>query len=348
MDFSQTQTRADVLIALARKYRMRKGVEVGVADGGTSFKIMSTYRPMQMTGVDHFPDAAGGETYRDQPIKRRRAMRRFATHDSKLLVETSEQAAKQFEDKSLDLVFIDAAHDEASVRQDIELWRPKLRHGGWLVGHDASMDGVAAAIADLSHERAPHDLWLHQVFHPSSLPMSTDKRVALVLGGAACVGDDAEMAIAFCKDKGLKWGAVACNEIAADYTGDLDAIVTVHSNKLGKITATRHRKGLNRAPTYAHNGRPTVLTDWAFPGQRSAGSSGLFAAKVALVDLGFDAAILCGIPMDNSPHYFDDKPWTDADHHWPAFLEVADSVKGRLVSMSGRTRDLLGGPEALL
>jgi hypothetical protein len=61
---------------------------------------------------------------------------------------TSLQAARLFEDKSLDFVFIDAAHDFESVRADIQAWRPKVKPGGVLAGHDylACWPGVILAV----------------------------------------------------------------------------------------------------------------------------------------------------------------------------------------------------------
>jgi hypothetical protein len=48
----------------------------------------------------------------------------------------SEQAIKYFQDKSLDLVYIDGLHTYEGVKQDIKLWLPKIIEGGWLTGHD--------------------------------------------------------------------------------------------------------------------------------------------------------------------------------------------------------------------
>jgi hypothetical protein len=48
----------------------------------------------------------------------------------------SVEAAKTYADNSLDFVFIDAAHEYESVKEDIESWYPKIKTNGFIGGHD--------------------------------------------------------------------------------------------------------------------------------------------------------------------------------------------------------------------
>lgn len=62
----------------------------------------------------------------------------------------SSAAAKEFEDCSLDLVYIDANHAYDAVKSDIETWLPKVKKGGIIAGHDYGnrWDGVMLAVND--------------------------------------------------------------------------------------------------------------------------------------------------------------------------------------------------------
>jgi predicted O-methyltransferase YrrM len=67
----------------------------------------------------------------------------------KTLRMKSVEAAKLFEDDSLDCVFIDADHSYESVKSDILAWYPKLKSTGILLGHDYSPEywpGVCQAV----------------------------------------------------------------------------------------------------------------------------------------------------------------------------------------------------------
>ena len=53
-----------------------------------------------------------------------------------LLRKLSHEAIDLFKDGFFDMVFIDGDHSYEVVKQDIILWTPKIRSGGFLIGHD--------------------------------------------------------------------------------------------------------------------------------------------------------------------------------------------------------------------
>lgn len=57
-----------------------------------------------------------------------------------LLKMSSAEASKQFPDQTFDLIYLDADHTFASVFEDIKLWLPKLKKGGFIAGHDFNPD----------------------------------------------------------------------------------------------------------------------------------------------------------------------------------------------------------------
>jgi hypothetical protein len=58
----------------------------------------------------------------------------------------SVQVSQLIADKSQDVVFIDAAHNEKDVMADIIAWKPKVKKGGILCGHDRGNRGVPKAL----------------------------------------------------------------------------------------------------------------------------------------------------------------------------------------------------------
>ena len=63
----------------------------------------------------------------------------------------SVDVAKGYEDESIDLVFIDGAHDYGNVSADIAAWLPKVKPGGIVSGHDYSkaiFPGLVRAVTE--------------------------------------------------------------------------------------------------------------------------------------------------------------------------------------------------------
>ena len=75
-----------------------------------------------------------------------------------LIEKNSVDAVHLFEDESLDYVYIDGCHRLRYIKQDLDLWWPKVREGGFFGGHDyvlAKGCGVIPAVNDFSlrHDR---------------------------------------------------------------------------------------------------------------------------------------------------------------------------------------------------
>jgi hypothetical protein len=71
---------------------------------------------------------------------------------------TSKEAVADFDDESVDWVYIDGDHHYAAVKSDLELWYPKVRPGGILSGRDFGLDdrwwgdGVTRAVREFAAE----------------------------------------------------------------------------------------------------------------------------------------------------------------------------------------------------
>jgi len=62
----------------------------------------------------------------------------------------SVEVSKQYENESLDFIFIDGDHEYEGVKNDLIHWCPKVKRGGIIAGHDyvEGYDGVIKAVDD--------------------------------------------------------------------------------------------------------------------------------------------------------------------------------------------------------
>jgi len=92
-----------------------------------------------------------------RPQKRNDFLYKYVTdilqpYNCKVIRKTSMEALEDFEDESLDFVFIDGNHDFKHVAEDIFEWAKKVRKGGIIAGHDY-------------YNATPQDGFLCQVSH---------------------------------------------------------------------------------------------------------------------------------------------------------------------------------------
>jgi predicted O-methyltransferase YrrM len=69
-----------------------------------------------------------------------------------VICESSLTAVNQFEDKSIDLIFIDGEHHKDHLYKELVLWYPKLKEGGSLYGDDYNWDGLSDSILKFARE----------------------------------------------------------------------------------------------------------------------------------------------------------------------------------------------------
>jgi len=74
--------------------------------------------------------------------------------DITIIKDFSTSASKQFEDHYFDWIYIDGSHIYEDVKADLAYWIPKVKKGGYICGHDFSLDdnrkweGVHGAVCE--------------------------------------------------------------------------------------------------------------------------------------------------------------------------------------------------------
>lgn len=141
----------------AANLEFKRFVEVGVWLGKSVIYLAEELKSLNRTdvevfAVDHFQGsvelaemikAHKGSTYRQFVENLERS---GCASLVKVVALPSRQASRQFADASVDFVFIDGSHDFISVVDDITHWRPKVRSGGLVAGHDVGYPDVKRAV----------------------------------------------------------------------------------------------------------------------------------------------------------------------------------------------------------
>lgn len=142
-------------IELAQEFRrlgFTVGAEIGVHEGTYSKELCQANPGLKLYSIDPWKAHEG---YRD--IKKlstfsnahEQAVRRLKPYGCILIRKMSLDAVKDFEDNSLDFVYIDGNHSFDWVMRDIIEWTHKVRKNGIVSGHDYTDDnkvGVKDAV----------------------------------------------------------------------------------------------------------------------------------------------------------------------------------------------------------
>lgn len=157
--------RWDVLIDLLKNEKHNKGVEIGVLKAVTSIQLIKKLPNLEILFMI---DPWRGDEEFLNTLDNKRNIKYFNFEElynevknkvkdfkqAKIMRMNSKKASENFKDGELDFVFIDGNHSYEFVKEDIKLWKPKIKRGGWLTGHDYADDiwdkrGVKRAVDEL-------------------------------------------------------------------------------------------------------------------------------------------------------------------------------------------------------
>lgn len=167
---------------------------------------------------------------------------------------------------------------------------------------------------------------------------------AVVLGRASTVWDELEE-VRKIRQPDL---VVAVNVAGRDYPGKIDHWVSFHAELFFKWLDERRAlghpepgllwSGIHRGKKLGEGlGLPLNYVDI-----KGGGSSGMMGVLVALQFM--PRAVLCGVPLDNSPRFDDPTGWKEFHAYRAAWKRELPMLSTRVRSMSGWTKDLLGYP----
>jgi hypothetical protein len=167
--------------------QIKNAVEIGVRDGRNAVGMLNSGVEFLYL-VDPYIEYEETWDYDEKEINRKFLDRKFQDKCKSLMLGritqykdkieflevTSVEAAKRFQDKEFDYVYIDGNHDYEFVKLDLEVWFPKVRDGGVLAGHDFNkpkqFPGITKAVIEFAkknnfkvvYNQVDSDWWINK------------------------------------------------------------------------------------------------------------------------------------------------------------------------------------------
>jgi len=143
------------------------GLEIGVADADFSVQMLNNWKgltkyhlvdPWMHQDDSIYKKDGNNWQQEEQDLRYKGVENRMQEFTASGKVEIhrmlSSEAASLIEDNSLTFLYIDGNHGYDAVKEDLEVWYPKLKRGGLCAGHDYSEGhfGVMQASHEFAYE----------------------------------------------------------------------------------------------------------------------------------------------------------------------------------------------------
>lgn len=150
------------------------GIEIGSDVGESAFYLLNSRPDLFLYCVDPFISYIDWNGNVMNSVNREETLQTFLAKMKpfegryKLIRMTSDDAVNQFEDSSVDFVFIDGLHEYEQVLKDCKNYWPKLKSSGLFSGHDYQViSGVRRAVDEFAETKqkkistAQNDVWYY-------------------------------------------------------------------------------------------------------------------------------------------------------------------------------------------
>lgn len=184
--------------------------------------------------------------------------------------------------------------------------------------------------------------------NPMEYPMSGKySGLIFVCGSARCIWDDLEKA-GLAKNDDTHFHIMAINDLIMHYPSRVEHAYSNNHKYLKRWIDARRDQFVTRWEPikHTHSNKIGGKHTWPWPGH---GTSSLNAVYTAIA-LGYTDIRLCGIPLDNTGHYFEPH-WMKTnfqaevgvrDGRMKYWHNAKDKIfEGKVTSYSGRTKELL-------
>ena len=151
-------TLSDELINQLNNYKNITWIEIGVHKGNSAYSVLTQLNIKKMYLIDPYSPLSYLQQYFGTKelveSSKETAHTLLKKFEDKIVwyEDFSENVVNNFENESIDIIYIDGNHSYDSVMLDLKNYYPKLKIGGLIIGDDYNERDVKMAIIDFSKE----------------------------------------------------------------------------------------------------------------------------------------------------------------------------------------------------
>jgi hypothetical protein len=143
------------------------GVEIGVSKGENTLSILEELKVVKLFLVDPYMPFSEDEIPRNHGDYKDSTIHKLADYPQvRWILKPSDEAATEIDD-TLDFVYIDGNHTYKYIKNDIQLYYPKVKPHGVIGGHDYTRNsrGVMQAVDEFAKAHGyVHDIDFFTIF----------------------------------------------------------------------------------------------------------------------------------------------------------------------------------------